>query len=795
MSVQIPSIFNPNNRFFYDDLLDLCLGSHRREDVNKAIYASIAYITTKSGMWVRKKEAFNGSIYFEFAPDLNGISPHHKVKIQSAGNEDENENGDESMSTTSYKLKNILLGASIKKVRYNDVVFRPYPPNTPWTSTKFFNLFMGFKAQPAPEIDRRLINPILRHILEVWCDGSKELAKYVANWLAYLVQHPDQKPGTALLMRSPPRCGKNILTDFIGEEVLGRENFYSTTRIDDVMGRFNGAIRAKKLIVLNECDMTGSRWHGANDQLKGLITEPYVSIEEKGIDIKRIDDFAGYMILSNHAMPIRIELGDERFVALDVSAKYKGNRKYFSELLRLLKRPDSASSFMAYLLSRDITGWCPRDVPNTRMKQELMEASMPNPQRFLLDYMDTDWLETDENIREISCKRFYEIYAQWCQDNGEPKMLSSNKFGMELKQFVSKTRPRSENRNYHYKLDRKDIMKKFGEGFGKSTVEQSEKKEVVTEPKVAPESPKEIPKKVPPQLPPKPDHLKVKANSSKSNSEPIKKAPEQEVNPSSIPLPESPKMKPVSVPEPIPKPAPEPYGIPGPSNTSAPEPKPMQPSLFKKNKKGEWVIDDDKINDAVKQATAKNLSKKPDPEPEPKVNIYMDKPIEDLYESAKKMWESNGGTPEDFDSECLALEIEDLPNHSRDPKKDYYHYSLSRAVQTYRNKINGRDRVSYDRPTYAEIAEKIRKYYNEERGQMHVTPPVGYKTAPIKKISECPQIDKKECLQAMGHDEECSDDEPARSKNNKKECTSENVAMADSDDDADEDWYESLKSA
>jgi hypothetical protein len=86
------------------------------------------------------------------------------------------------------------------------------------------------------------------------------------------------------------------------------------------MGRFNGIIRAKKLIVLNECDMTGSEWHSANNQLKGLITEPYISVEEKGIDIKHINDFAGYMILSNHAMPIRIELGDERFVALDVSA-------------------------------------------------------------------------------------------------------------------------------------------------------------------------------------------------------------------------------------------------------------------------------------------------------------------------------------------------------------------------------------------------------------------------------------------------------------------------------------------
>ena len=437
MSTQVPSIFDPNNRFFYDDLLEMCVGSHSREAVAEAISASVSYITTKSGMWIRKKETRTGSIYFEFAPDLKGLSPKHKIRIQSNGNEE-----DENVTTTSHKLKDLLQQASVKRIRYSDVIFMPYPPNAPRISSKFFNLFLGFKAQPATEIDKKLIYPIFHHIKEVWCGGNKKLATYIINWLAFLIQKPDQKPGTAILLRSPPRCGKNILTDFIGEKVLGRENFFSTTRLHDVMGRFNGAIRAKKLIVLNECDMTGSEWHGANNQLKGLITEPYISIEEKGVDTKVLDDFAGYMILSNHAMPIRIELGDERFVALDVSARYKGNREYFASLLKILNCPNTANSFMAYLLSRNIENWSPRDVPNTRMKQELIEASMPNPQRFILEYINTYWPENTENIREISCTKFYGIYTYWCQENGESKILSNNKFGMEIKQFIIKTCPR-----------------------------------------------------------------------------------------------------------------------------------------------------------------------------------------------------------------------------------------------------------------------------------------------------------------------------------------------------------------
>ncbi|UZN98982.1 uncharacterized protein OCT59_000265 [Rhizophagus irregularis] len=138
-------------------------------------------------------------------------------------------------------------------------------PNAPKYNPEFFNLFLGFRAQPAKRIKPNLVNPIIRHVHEVWCAEDKQLTIYILNWLAFLIQNPDKKPGTAIIMRSPPRCGKNILTDFIGERILGRENFLSTTRLEDVMGRFNVAVRAKKLIILNECDMSGKEWHGANN--------------------------------------------------------------------------------------------------------------------------------------------------------------------------------------------------------------------------------------------------------------------------------------------------------------------------------------------------------------------------------------------------------------------------------------------------------------------------------------------------------------------------------------------------
>ena len=61
-------------------------------------------------------------------------------------------------------------------------------------------------------------------------------------------------------------------------------------------------------------------WQKANDHLKSLITEPYITIERKGIEPKTIKDFAGYMVLSNHDAPLRVEMDDGCIVCLDVSS-------------------------------------------------------------------------------------------------------------------------------------------------------------------------------------------------------------------------------------------------------------------------------------------------------------------------------------------------------------------------------------------------------------------------------------------------------------------------------------------
>ncbi|CAI2198386.1 19928_t:CDS:1, partial [Funneliformis geosporum] len=68
-------------------------------------------------------------------------------------------------------------------------------------------------------------------------------------------QHPSIIPGTILVLRSPPHCGKNIITDFIRKSLFGLELVYSTSDLGKILGKFNSAIQGRKLIIMNKAGM------------------------------------------------------------------------------------------------------------------------------------------------------------------------------------------------------------------------------------------------------------------------------------------------------------------------------------------------------------------------------------------------------------------------------------------------------------------------------------------------------------------------------------------------------------
>ena len=65
---------------------------------------------------------------------------------------------------------------------YADYDFLPYPISVPQPNTEFFNLFLGFLAKPALEINKEIMDLILWHTKYIISDENEKLYEYLWKW-------------------------------------------------------------------------------------------------------------------------------------------------------------------------------------------------------------------------------------------------------------------------------------------------------------------------------------------------------------------------------------------------------------------------------------------------------------------------------------------------------------------------------------------------------------------------------------------------------------------------------------
>ena len=83
---------------------------------------------------------------------------------------------------------------------------------------------------------------------------------------------------------------------------------------------------------------------------------------------------------------------------------------------------------MKYFLSHDLSDFKPQEIPNTKIKKDIMRDQLLNPIQFIIDYIRS-WAE--DSIVKTGQTLLYQKYHEWCGDNSK-KPFSNNIFGKKL---------------------------------------------------------------------------------------------------------------------------------------------------------------------------------------------------------------------------------------------------------------------------------------------------------------------------------------------------------------------------
>jgi phage/plasmid-associated DNA primase len=192
----------------------------------------------------------------------------------------------------------------------------------------------------------------------------------------------------------------------------------------------------KKFICINETSSTKDSYNGDSDKLKTLITEEVMTIRGMYKAPRVTKSYAEYMITTNHAMSVKIESNDRRYLQLEVSSAKMNDKAYWADLYENHLTQDIADVFYSWLMDMNVgMEFKQIPLPMTDLKRSIISVKMCSVEsyvHYLLEtYSDTldgnyesnEFIKSDDHRMVAKCSvhkkfmtktevyRSYEIYC------------------------------------------------------------------------------------------------------------------------------------------------------------------------------------------------------------------------------------------------------------------------------------------------------------------------------------------------------------------------------------------------
>ena len=292
-----------------------------------------------------------------------------------------------------------------------------------------FSYFRGYDFKQLDTVKQEVIQPFLNHIHDVIADNNEEIYKYILVWIASILQKPNFKTETALIILGHQGCGKGFFTNVICKLMAQYAND-NVTNIESIVGKFNATLENKKLLVLNELQSVDMNKFLNSDALKSIITDKTININQKNEPVRIAENVANFIMVSNNNVPIKIEQGDRRYVVTKASDIHKGDFDYFEKLDKSFT-PEFYENLFTFFMTMNISNYNLRRLPETEAKETIKEASMSSYEIFVRDNYD--------QIKDISGPDLFNLYCDFVAKN-KFNTCSSRTFISNIKEFTGEAK-------------------------------------------------------------------------------------------------------------------------------------------------------------------------------------------------------------------------------------------------------------------------------------------------------------------------------------------------------------------
>lgn len=277
------------------------------------------------------------------------------------------------------------------RATFKGVGFFPGSPVKPsMVPPLYANTWKGFRVE-AKGGSWKLLDA---HFRKVICGDKTEYAEFLYDWFAQLIQEPQTKAGSAVVLKSKAEgSGKSLLINNVLKPIFGD----AATTIDKsamLTSHFNSFLEHTVVVGIEEAIWAGSKPDAGI--VKNLVTSPTIRVERKGLDSYDAPNYTRLIFTSNEDWVVPAGPLARRYFVLDVKNARANNPAYFKPLFKELES-GGVEAFLFDMLKRKITHDL-NQPPYTDALAEQRELSLGPVERWALQVARSgfvEWLEAD----------------------------------------------------------------------------------------------------------------------------------------------------------------------------------------------------------------------------------------------------------------------------------------------------------------------------------------------------------------------------------------------------------------
>lgn len=285
------------------------------------------------------------------------------------------------------------------------------------------NLWHGFAVEPkAGSWDM-----MQAHIARVMAAGEAKSLEYILKWAAWSVQNPGERAEVALVFRGEKGSGKGTFANAL-KKIFGQHGL-QIFNSKHLVGAFNGHLRNCLLLFADEAFWAGDKQ--GESTLKGMLTEPALMIEQKGVDAAPWKNRLHVIMAANAEWVVPTSHDERRYAVFDVDNSMRQDKRYFNALYA--ERDSGGLAAMLFdLLRVDLKGWHPREVVQTKGLMRQKERSLDPRHEWWEDVLQNGRLPMQNDSMLVATQTMVGLAR-----DAVPKLkdISANAIGRFLRDF------------------------------------------------------------------------------------------------------------------------------------------------------------------------------------------------------------------------------------------------------------------------------------------------------------------------------------------------------------------------